>query len=109
MARSTNTVTLTEAGSDAGDSWSDITGTLPDIPTLAVAVDPLQPDHVYIGNDIGVYVSENGGGTWTPFMDGLPEAVIAMDLSISPANRSLRLANHGNGVFQRPLVYTPAV
>jgi len=92
---------------DAGDNWSDITGSLPDIPTLSIAVDPLEPDYVYIGNDIGVYVSQDAGTTWNTFMEGLPEAVIAMDLSISPSNRNLRVATHGNGVYQRPLLYEP--
>ena len=94
---------------NAGEFWYDITGSLPDVPTLSVIVDPLNLDHVYIGNDLGVYFSSDGGTTWEEFNNGLPEAVFAMDLNISPANRNLRVATHGNGAYQRSLVYEPLV
>jgi photosystem II stability/assembly factor-like uncharacterized protein len=94
---------------NAGELWEDITGSLPDVPTLSVTVDPLNSDHVYVGNDLAVYFSGDGGTTWEEFNDGLPEAVFAMDLNISPANRNLRVATHGNGAYQRPLVYEPTI
>jgi photosystem II stability/assembly factor-like uncharacterized protein len=89
---------------DWGQNWQDVGEILPDVPTSAVAIDPLYPDHLYVGNDIGVFVSTDGGNSWFSFQEGLPEAVIAMDLSISPSNRVLRVATHGNGAYQRPLL-----
>jgi len=89
---------------DSGDSWIDISGSLADVPTLAVAIDPLNSNHIYIGNDLGVFASSDGGNNWYPYTDGLPEAVIAMDLNISPVNRKLRVATHGNGAYQSPLI-----
>lgn len=92
---------------DGGQSWVDMTNNLPDVPTIAITVDPLYPNHVYLGNDLGVFASTNGGGTWTPWMDGLPDAVMAMDLTISQPARLLRVATHGNGVFERALFDEP--
>jgi photosystem II stability/assembly factor-like uncharacterized protein len=92
---------------DAGNTWQDITNGLPDVPTHAIAIDPWNSLHIYVGNDIGVYVSTDGGLTWQDFHNGLPEAVIAMDLNISLRNRKLRIATHGNGAYQKPLVYQP--
>jgi photosystem II stability/assembly factor-like uncharacterized protein len=89
---------------NAGGTWSDITGTLPDVPTTAIAIDPLHSNNVYAGNDLGVYASTDGGSTWASFSEGLPDAVIAADLVISPANRTLRVATHGNGVYERKLI-----
>ena len=94
---------------NGGASWININGALPDIPTLSIAIDPLNSNHIYVGNDIGVYISQDGGSSWNTFNTGLPDAVIAMDLSISPANRQLRVATHGSGAYQRPLLYKPAV
>ena len=76
---------------------------MPDIPTNAVLVNPEDPARLYVGNDIGVYVSADTGNTWQTLMDGMPEAVIVMDLVISPQNRKLRVATHGSGIYQRQL------
>jgi len=92
---------------NGGESWSDITGTLPDVPTLAVTIDPFNSNYVYIGSDLGVFASEDGGTTWNDFNNGLPEAVMGMDLNISRANRSLWIATHGNGAYRRELIYVP--
>ena len=89
---------------DAGSNWTDITGSLPDAPTTAVAIDPLHSNIVYAGDDLGVYVSTDGGTSWSAYSQGLPDAVIAADLVISPSNRALRVATHGNGVWERKLV-----
>ena len=89
---------------DAGETWTDISATLADVPGTAVVVDPFNSSHVYAGNDLGVHVSTDGGAVWTPFNDGLPEAVIVGDLTVSPSNRVLRLATHSNGVYERKLL-----
>ena len=94
---------------DYGDTWVDITGDLPDVPTNAVLVDPLFPNNVYVGNDLGVFVSIDYGETWATYQDGLPLAVMIFDLKISPADRKLRIATHGNGAFQRDLLEEPLV
>jgi len=90
--------------SDAGTSWTDITGTLPDIPTTSVKVDPFNPNVLYVGNDFGVNVSTDGGSSWSSFSEGLPDAVIVSDLTISPSDHTLRLGTHGNGAYRRKLV-----
>jgi len=87
-----------------GDTWIDIGQDLPDVPTSAVIVDPEYPNHIYVGNDLGVYVSIDGGVSWQEFQEGLPPAVLAMDLSVSSANRMLRVATHGNGAYERYLL-----
>lgn len=93
--------------SNAGVMWEDIGAALPDIPTEAVVVDPLFPEHIYVGTDIGVFVSTDGGNTWHDFNEGFIDAVLVFDLSISSSNRKLRVATHGNGVFERPLLREP--
>jgi hypothetical protein len=89
--------------SDRGATWHAAGTGLPDLPTWSVAVDPHFPETVFAGNDVGVYVSTDDGSVWEPFDTGLPEAIIAMDLSVSVVERKLRVASHGNGMWQRAL------
>jgi hypothetical protein len=87
---------------NAGASWTNISGNLPDLPTQSVCVDPLNPTDIYVGTDLGVYRTTNGGGSWEPWFDGMPYAMI-LDVSVSVKDRRLRAATFGNGVYQRKL------
>ncbi len=72
---------------------------IPDIPVNAIVIDPANSTHVYAGTDIGVYVSQNGGGSWTPFGQGLPRVAV-FDMALQHANRILRVATHGRGIWE---------
>lgn len=87
---------------DGGVSWTNIDNGLPDIPTNTVLIDPLDPDRVYIGNDVGVWLSRDAGTTWELFSAGAPNALPVMDLSAT-SDRKLRVATHGLGVWQAPM------
>ncbi len=88
---------------DGGLNWQDISSGLPDIPTWSVAIDPEFPNHIFVGNELGVYQSLDGGSTWENINGNLPDAVFAMDLIVSRSNRKLRVATHGNGAYEMDL------
>jgi photosystem II stability/assembly factor-like uncharacterized protein len=88
---------------DYGDTWEDISGLLPDLPVNAVIVDPDYSNHIYIGNDLTVFLSRDGGDTWEVFEEGLPEAILVFDLKIQKETRKLILASHGNGMYRSDL------
>lgn len=94
---------------NSGDNWIDIGTGLPDVPTSAVLIDPLFSDHIYVGNDLGVYLSTNGGLNWSEYSTGLPGATIIMDLNIVPTSREIRAATHGNGAYTRKLSGTVGI
>ncbi|HEY5536852.1 MAG TPA: T9SS type A sorting domain-containing protein [Ignavibacteria bacterium] len=91
---------------NGGVSWIDITGNLPDLPYHCIVTDPLYPQNIYVGNDLAVYVSANGGTSWSEFRNGMPYAIV-FDLSIVNANRKLRATTHGNGIYQINLAQNP--
>ncbi|MBZ0202068.1 MAG: T9SS type A sorting domain-containing protein [Ignavibacteria bacterium] len=91
---------------NSGSSWQDISGNLPDVPHQSVCIDPLFPQNVYAGNDLGVFVSTTGGTQWYEFKTGMPYALV-IDLKVVGPNRMLRAATHGNGAYQRKLVESP--
>lgn len=90
-----------------GTVWHVRSGTagaddLLDVEHNALVVDRAAPDNVYVGADIGVWHSADGGQSWTPMQNGLPDAPV-FDLQIHPTRRLLRAATHGRGLFDIPL------
>jgi photosystem II stability/assembly factor-like uncharacterized protein len=86
--------------------WTDISGTganhVPDIPVNALCVDPSIANTFYVGTDIGVFRTIDGGVNWLQFSDGLPNVAV-YDLSLHSATRLLRAATHGRGIWERKL------
>ena len=87
--------------SDYGKSFRSIAGTLPTGGPDFVHVirqDLTNPDLLFVGTDVGVYVSFNRGQTWQRFMSGLP-TVPVNDLKIHPRDRELIAATHGRSIW----------
>jgi len=87
-----------------GASWQPMGNALPDVPFNAIAIDPADPNIIYIGSDISVYVSTDAGLNWEILSSGLPDALIVMDLKVSPSDRKLWLASHGNGAYKTDML-----
>src|SRR5262249_28939611 len=89
-----------------GTAWQARSGTgttgLLDVEHNALAIDRSAPSNVYVGADIGVWHSADGGLNWQPLENGLPDAPV-FDLQIHPTQRLLRAATHGRGLFEMPL------
>jgi hypothetical protein len=81
---------------DGGATWSDITATLPDVTTQAVAWGP-NGTSLYVGNMYGVYVSTNEGGQWTR-QQGLP-TIRVTDLVYNARTNRLTAATYGRGIW----------
>ena len=90
----------------AGNSWQNINGNLPDVPHHSIIIDPAYNQNIYVGNDLGVYVSTNSGNNWYEYREGMPYALV-MDLSIVYVNRKIRATTHGNGIYERKLIDNP--
>ncbi len=75
---------------------------LPDVPVNSFAIDPQNGSNLFAGTDIGVYASRDAGLTWVPFGTGLPRVAV-FDMAVAPG-RTLRIATHGRGMWQIPLL-----
>ncbi|MBL0113516.1 MAG: hypothetical protein IPP42_22860 [Saprospiraceae bacterium] len=65
---------------------------MPDVPTNCITINPKQNKELYLGNDLGVFLSTDGGLSWERFMQGLPEAVMAMSIHISAQADLIKVA-----------------
>ncbi|MCA9759047.1 MAG: glycosyl hydrolase [Candidatus Eisenbacteria bacterium] len=95
---------------DAGASWTAIDGAglggpLPDAPVNAIAIDPEDGRRLFVGLDVGVYVSNDTGSTWAPFGAGLPVCVVH-DLDFHESTRTLTAFTHARSTYQ---IAVPAV
>src|SRR5690606_20101298 len=89
------------ASTDGGRTFRSIASNLPTGSIDFVHVireDPVNPDLLFVGTDVGVYVSTDRGGSWTRFMTEMP-AVPVHDLKIHPRERELIAGTHGRSIW----------
>ena len=91
---------------DYGDNWVDITNDFPDIKVNDIQVSPYNANHLFLATDLGVYFSDNAGTNWCPFNNNLPR-IYTMDLSLSEADSTLRIATFGRGVWKTKISEIP--
>jgi hypothetical protein len=91
---------------NGGQTWTSIDGSgatgLPDIPTHTIVVDPDNNARLYLGTDLGVFVSTDGGATWMAEETGFgPTVTEWLVLMKNPAGQKLLFAfTHGRGVWR---------
>ncbi len=81
-----------------GATFTNISGNLPDVPVTSIAIDPNITNTYYIGTDIGVFRTSDGGTTWEALLSGMPKVAVFM-LRYHAATRTLIAATHGRGMF----------
>jgi hypothetical protein len=94
---------------NGGATWTLADGTqtsgnvnaIPDIPAHSVVVDPNDNQRIYVGTDLGVFVSLNGGQNWARETTGFSNTVVE---SLSAVNNNgvttLFAFTHGRGAFK---------
>jgi hypothetical protein len=87
---------------DGGTTWADVTGTgatgLPLAPIRGIARHPNNPNWLYVGTEVGIFSSLNGGQTWSAISQG-PANVAVYELVFMPNSTVLLAATHGRGVW----------
>ncbi len=90
---------------NGGASWSSIdgagAGAVPDIPVNCIVVDPTNPVRLFIGTDLGVFVTTNGGASWNLENTGFANAPVE-SLSLNTVNgvTTLYAFTHGRGAWR---------
>ncbi len=83
-----------------GSGWTDISPAV-DVPFNGIALDgATNPTTIYVGTDLGVYRSVDGGSSWTTLdQPHFPNCPVS-DLQINPTAHVLRASTYGRGTFE---------
>jgi hypothetical protein len=107
-----NKVYVTVSGYTSGDkvyiynnttnTWTNISGTLPNVPVNCIILQKNTTQDLYIGTDAGVYYRSTSATDWTHYGTGLPNTQVS-DLEIYYAGSALRAGTFGRGIWETTL------
>jgi photosystem II stability/assembly factor-like uncharacterized protein len=83
---------------DYGKTWVDISKGIPIGPVNVIREDPVDKNILYVGTDLGAYVSVDAGKTWNTLGSNLPSTYVH-DLIIHPRDNIIVIATHGRGMW----------
>ena len=71
-----------------------------------LVVDADLPNTIYIGTDLGVMATYDGGASWASLGNGLPKTSVVA-LALHRRSRTLRAGTHGRSTWDYPLGAVP--
>jgi len=82
---------------DFGQTWTSVTGNLPQENVNTIYQDPVVPQLLYAGTDQGTYVSMSDGKKWH-LLNGIPN-VASYDMVVHPRDNDLVTGTHGRSIY----------
>ncbi len=89
--------TYTYRTDDYGQSWQKL-GAEKLGYAWVLKQDRVNPDLLFLGTELGLYISMDAGANWARFKENLPKVAVH-DLVIHPTEHDVILATHGRGVY----------
>jgi len=90
---------------DGGATWTNISGTLPNVPVNCIVYETGSNDDLYIGTDVGVYYRDASMTDWIQYNTSLPNVVVT-ELEIQKNTNKLWAATFGRGLWRSDLYST---
>ena len=92
---------------DGGNTWVNISGTLPNIPVNCIVLDESSNnENLYIGTDLGVFITDSTLTDWNMFNNNSLPNVIVSELEIQYQSNKLIAATYGRGLWNIDLQIT---
>lgn len=85
-----------------GTSWTNISGSLPNIPVNCVFINPSDVNNIFVGTDLGVFSTTNGGSSWVQDVNGMANVPV-LDLDYRSSDNKLFAATHGRSMYAATL------
>jgi hypothetical protein len=87
---------------DFGDSWTNISSNIPSAnpgnSVYTIVEDAKNENLLFVGTEFGCFLSVDGGGSWSKFMNDLPPVAVH-DLVIHPRENDLVAGTHGRSIW----------
>jgi len=86
---------------DFGNTWTQLIGPTGDVKGYAHVVkeDIVNRNLLFVGTELGLWVSLDGGTQWAQYKGGEFPNVAVRDLAIHPRDKDLIIATHGRGIW----------
>jgi photosystem II stability/assembly factor-like uncharacterized protein len=81
-----------------GKTWTSISGNLPNESINVIVEDRKNPNVLFVGTEMAVYVSIDGGMKWHRMQNNMPTNAVH-DLCIHPRENDLVVGTHGRGIY----------
>jgi photosystem II stability/assembly factor-like uncharacterized protein len=83
---------------DFGATWTSIAGNLPNEPINVIREDRKNPNLLFVGTDLGLYATLDGGKTWNRMKNGMTTNPVH-DIHIHPREQEIIVGTHGRGFY----------
>jgi len=81
---------------DGGTTWTGLGSQLPAVSVYDVAINPADPRLIYAATEVGLFASEDSGGSWWPTNQGPANVAVQELFWMGPV---LVAVTHGRGMF----------
>lgn len=80
------------------EGWAARGTGLPDVPANSLVM--ISASTLFVGTDVGVFRSVDGGRHFEPVMEGMPQGLVVTDLKYSSSLNTLTAGTYGRGAWQ---------
>ena len=98
---------------DGGVIWTNISGSLPNLPANCILYQDGTDNGIYVGMDVGIYYKDDNMDDWEIFTDDLPNVEIR-EMEINALDNEIYCATYGRGLWKSdiaqpvaPICYAP--
>jgi photosystem II stability/assembly factor-like uncharacterized protein len=83
---------------DFGKRWQRMNTDMVEGYAWVIKQDPVDPELLFLGTEVGLWISIDNGAHWARFKENLPKVAVH-DVVIHPREHDLIIGTHGRGVY----------
>lgn len=93
---------------NAGNSWTNFSGSIPNLPVNCIIYDDNNKNSLYVGTDMGVLYRDANMLDWVLYSDNLPQTMVT-DIDIQSTSGEIFVSTFGSGIWKASLYTKPTI